>query len=109
MKRYAFLAIAIMMAISVCAKEKLKVLYVGGSANVETLFAEGLDPDMIKRSVKERMSHFDKFLRSRFTSVKSIHADDYTPLMSADYDVTIFDGTPKKISDYFWCDKIALV
>ncbi len=99
MKRYAFLAIAIIMAISVCAKEKLKVLYVGGSANVEVKFVEGLDPDMVKKSVKERMSHFDKFLRSRFTSVKSIHADDYTPSMSAGYDVTIFDGTPKKISD----------
>ena len=95
MKRYAFLAIAIMMAISVCAKEKLKVLYVGGSANV-VRSVEGLDPDMVKKSVKERMSHFDKFLRSRFTSVKSIHAEDYTPSMSADYDVTIFDGTPKR-------------
>ena len=51
MKRYAFLAIAIIMAISVCAKEKLKVLYVGGSANVEVKFVEGLDPDMVMKSV----------------------------------------------------------
>ena len=87
------MAAAIIIAVA-AQKEKLSVLYVGGSANFESMF-EKPDPKVLEKSVKERMGNFEKFLRSRFTKVKSIRADQYKYPMSADFDITIFDATPK--------------
>ena len=74
-------------------KSNLKVLYVGGSANVET-FGTKVDPDVVAQSVKERMASFEKFLKQYFKQVTIIHAADYKPALSDNYDVTIMDGTP---------------
>ena len=51
-----------------------------------------VDSVALAASVKERMAHFTKFLKKNFTNVKSIEGKDYTPEMSAAYDVTVFDG-----------------
>lgn len=90
--------LSLMIAVSALSmegvrKEKLSVLYVGGSANVESIFGD--KPAGFEKSKKERMENFGRFLRSRFTKVKVIDADKYTYPMSADYDVTVMDGTPR--------------
>ncbi len=87
------------MASSAEAKEKLRVLYVGGSPNIETMAREITDSAMLAKSVKERMTDFDKFLRQRFTTVKTINGKDYTPEMSDAYDVTVFDAKPRAIKE----------
>lgn len=79
------------------AKEKLKVLYVGGTPNFETVMKQNVDPAVLEASVKERMANYTKFLKQNFTTVKSIEGKDYTPAMSNDYDVTVFDGMPAAI------------
>ena len=102
MKRVFSLLTAILLAgtVTVSAKERLKVLYVGGSANFEVGFdAPERTQEEIDKSVKERMDHFTKFLRERFTTVKSVKADKYSPAMSAAYDVTIFDATPEPLEN----------
>ena len=49
------------------AKEKLNVLYVGGSANMETMGVSGIDSVALAASVKERTANFTKFLKKHFT------------------------------------------
>lgn len=95
MKRLFSLILVGMLAVSgLSAKVKLSVLYVGGTANMDPmLMAPGsVDSVALAASVKERMAHFTKFLKKNFTNVKSIEGKDYTPEMSAAYDVTVFDG-----------------
>ena len=48
---------------SLSAQEKLNVLYVGGSANIETFGTRDLDPAAVAASAKERTADFIKFLR----------------------------------------------
>lgn len=91
------LLMACVLSLHVYAKERVKVLYVGGSPNIETIGVEGLDSAEVAKSAKERMADFTKFLKSHFTSVTAIDAKEYTPAMSADYDVTVFDGLPTPI------------
>jgi hypothetical protein len=95
MKRLFSLILVGMLAVSgLSAKVKLSVLYVGGTANMDPmLMAPGsVDSVALAASVKERMAHFTKFLKKNFTNVKLIEGKDYTPEMSAAYDVTVFDG-----------------
>lgn len=97
MKRLFSLILVGMLAVSgLSAKVKLSVLYVGGTANMDPmLMAPGsVDSVALAASVKERMAHFTKFLKKNFTNVKLIEGKDYTPEMSAAYDVTVFDGEP---------------
>lgn len=77
------------------AKEKLNVLYVGGSANIETSGGTLVDSAELAASVKERMTNFTKFLKKHFTKVTAINGKDYDPNMSKNFDVTVFDGRPK--------------
>lgn len=81
-------------------KQQLRVLYVGGSPEFETvgLPKKPAQKD-IEKSAKARTAAFAKFLKTYFTTVKAIDAKDYTAALSDDYDVTIFDGTPKALKE----------
>lgn len=83
-------------------KTALRVLYVGGSPEFDTIGSRESDSDKISESAKERTAAFDKLLREYFTVVKSIDAKDYKPEMSKNYDVTIIDGRPQpyKVNKY---------
>ena len=97
MKKLFSLNLVGMLAVSgLSAKVKLSVLYVGGTANMDPILMSpgSVDSVALAASVKERMAHFTKFLKKNFTNVKSIEGKDYTPEMSAAYDVTVFDGRP---------------
>lgn len=97
MKKLATILIAAAMTLAVSAKEKLNVLYVGGSSNIETTGAGEVDPTAVAKSAKERAASFTKFLRKHFTDVTVVDAKDYTADMSKKFDVTVFDGRPKYI------------
>lgn len=75
-------------------KQKVSVLYVGGSSEIETIGTVDFDSALVAKMAKSRMASFSKFLKSHFRTVKVIDAKEYTAAMSDDYDVTVFDGTP---------------
>ena len=80
-------------------KQAVSVLYVGGSADLETA---GLEvppaPDVVAASAAERTAAFEKFLKKNFKTVKVVNAKDYNYTMSDAYDVTIIDGKPAPIA-----------
>ena len=76
------------------AKEKLNVLYVGGSANIYTSAGMNIDSAVLEASIKERTANFTKFLKKHFTKVTAVNGKDYDPNMSKNFDVTVFDGRP---------------
>lgn len=77
------------------AKQSLRVLYVGGSVDWPgTEVAIPRDPPADDPRVAERMKSFEELLRRHFTSVTVVHAKDYRQETSADFDVTVLDGTP---------------
>lgn len=78
-------------------KQKVSVLYVGGSSEIETIGTVDFDSALVAKMAKSRMASFSKFLKSHFRTVKVIDAKEYTAAMSDDYDVTVFDGTPVPI------------
>ena len=78
-------------------KVALRVLYVGGSPEFDTMGNRDADSLEIVKSAQERTASFDAYLRQYFTTVKSINARDYTPELSKHYDVTIIDGRPQPI------------
>ena len=85
---------AVLCLVATQAKEKVSVLYVGGSPDFNTI---GVPSDSVKiaKSIKERTADFTRFLKQKFTKVTAVDGKDYTPEMSGAYDVTIFDGKPK--------------
>ncbi|HEY8389053.1 MAG TPA: protein-disulfide reductase DsbD domain-containing protein [Parasegetibacter sp.] len=78
-------------------KQKLNVLYVGGSANWEKEAFSNKEEQ--EKDAARRMASFEAMLKRFFTDVKVIHANDYTQSMSLQYDVTVFDGTPKPVTE----------
>lgn len=76
--------------------QKLRVLYVGGSANWQPEHFEG-KPEELKKDIAQRVSSFEGMLKQYFTDVNVVDAADYSPSMSEQYDVTLMDGTPKPI------------
>lgn len=82
-------------------KKQLKVLYVGGSADIQTGYGTDVDPETVQKSVTERMAAFEQLLREYFTTVKVVEAKDYLAEMSDAYDVTIFDGKPRELTPAF--------
>ena len=76
-------------------KNKLKILYVGGSADHDTF---GRDTTGMAADVAVRMTAFERMLDEYFDDVTAIYADDYTPAMSDGYDVTVMDGMPRQIA-----------
>lgn len=75
-------------------KSDLKVLYVGGLPDFDTLI-EQHDSLEIAENVSLRMASFEKMLKQYFKHVTAIHAEDYTPALSKNYDVTVMDGIPQ--------------
>lgn len=75
-------------------KELLKVLYIGGSADIYLNTDQKLTPEQVEASVVKRMISFETLLNEYFTNVKVIRAKEYTQDLSKEYDVTIMDGTP---------------
>lgn len=96
MKRFFIVLSAAVIALSVMAKERVSVLYVGGSPDFDNI-AVKKDSVTVVKSAKIRTADFEKFLRQRFYKVKAIQGCDYTADMSKDYDVTVFDGRPKAL------------
>ena len=98
MKKLFFTLIIAVLGISVCVaqgnikKSNLRILYVGGSADLNPQNAK---PEALKASAESRMQAFEKFLKDYFKTVTVVHANDYKQEMSNDYDVTVLDGTPK--------------
>lgn len=74
-------------------KSGLKILYVGGAADI----TDG-DSLALQKSVDERKAAFEKMLKHYFESVSVVDAKDYRAEMSDDYDVTVMDGVPKPIT-----------
>ncbi len=104
MKKYLNALCGIMLCLvvgiqytSAQGKQKISVLYVGGSAEMETMGREDTDGKAVALSVKERMASFEKFLKSKFRTVKVVEGKEYTAALSDQYDVTIFDGLPTPI------------
>lgn len=77
-------------------KSNLKVLYVGGSPDVDYV---GNRPDsaVLAQSSAKRMASFDKMLKRYFRQVTVIRAQAYRPELSDNYDVTVMDGRPAPI------------
>lgn len=99
MRKQIFLWIlCLTLVVSVSAesikKSDLKILYVGGSSNMER-FGTKVDSLTHKKDAAVRMQSFENMLKRYFKSVKVVNAADYTPEMSKSYDVTVMDGTPK--------------
>lgn len=97
MKKILFLITAIILSIGIQAKEKVSVLYVGGSPDINSYGVGTTDSVALARSVKMRTEDFARFLKRHFTKVTAVDGKDYTPAMSDGYDVTIFDGCPTPI------------
>jgi hypothetical protein len=94
----AALAVASTVLASAPAQQPLRVLYVGGSIDwpdINEVVPKDPPPDDPR--VIERMKSFEELLRRHFTSVTVLHARDYRQEKSADYDVTVLDGTPPEL------------
>lgn len=81
----------------VAGLNKLRVLYVGGSANWENDTFK--TPEDKAKDVRRRTASFEGMLKQHFAEVKVVDAKAYTPELSDTYDVTVIDGTPKPIAD----------
>lgn len=77
-------------------KSDLRVLYVGGSPDIDNMSARP-DSALVAQSVVKRMASFEKMLKRYFKQVTVIHARDYRAALSDDYDVTVMDGKPTPI------------
>ena len=73
-------------------KSNLKVLYVGGSPELQMYKS----PDLEQADVRKRMASFGKMLKTYFNTVTVIDAKDYQASSSSDYDVTVIDGIVDK-------------
>lgn len=91
---FALLGLLMLQCVFAQGKQKVSVLYVGGSGEMETTGVSEVDSVELAKSVKARTASFSKFLKAHFRRVKVVDAKDYVPAMSADYDVTVFDGRP---------------
>ena len=82
-------------------KSDLKILYVGGSSDIE-VFGRNTDSATVQKDAMARTVSFEKMLKQYFKTVGVVQGKDYTMDLSDGYDVTIFDGkikelTPRKI------------
>ena len=83
-------------------KIDMNILYVGGSsdyaAGVEGM-SKGENTVSDPEIVKQRSDAFMGLLQTYFTNVTMVAGKDYSPELSAGYDVTVFDGTIPRKSD----------
>ena len=81
------------------AQEGPSVLFVGHDpAQPEPMFANMATPRTMALH-RERTPAFEALLRYHFDEVRVVHAADYTVALSDEYDVTIFDATPKALTE----------
>lgn len=77
---------------------EIRVLYLGGNSDWQNGRFGGsktfATEEEYQVSIEKRMDAFSQLLHNYFDSVTVMKAADYTPEMSANYDVTIFDGVP---------------
>lgn len=95
--RFILLAIALIgaMAMQAQKKQNLKILFVGGSPDINTMgFMEKPDSMALVRSAHKRTAAWVAMLKQYFTVVKAVQGSEYRQRMSDNYDVTIFDGKP---------------
>lgn len=93
-----FVLFASWMITGYCAGDKkpseLRILYLAGNSDwnpdARGMLAEGV----IEKGLELRKQAFGDLLRKYFSEVTVIEATDYSPEMSDEYDVTIFDGLP---------------
>lgn len=101
MKRHlTFLLIAFLVCIGAKAqveKTNLRVLYVSGHSDIETMGIASYDTAAHDKSVVERAAAWEQYLNQYFTTVKSVRGADYNYRMSYDYDVTVIDGIPQPV------------
>jgi hypothetical protein len=92
-------ALCFVLGLSAQKKQNVSVLYVYGSADLETTGLEVKpDPAVLAKSAAERTASFEKFLKKNFKTVKAVDAKDYHWSMSNNYDVTVLDGKPNPIA-----------
>jgi len=93
------LSLCFVLGLSAQKKQNVSVLYVYGSADLETSgLAVKPTPEVLAKSVAERTASFEKFLKKNFRTVKAVDAKDYHWSMSEGYDVTVLDGKPNPIA-----------
>ena len=80
-------------------KSDLKVLYVGGTADIQT-FAEKVDFVVLQKEIAKRTASFENMLKQYFETVAVVAGMDYTMDLSDDYDVTIFDGMIRELAPF---------
>ena len=101
MKRHlTFLLIAFLVCIGAKAqveKTNLRVLYVSGHSDIETMGIASYDTAAYDKSVVERAAAWEQYLNQYFTTVKAVRGADYNYRMSYDYDVTVIDGIPQPV------------
>ena len=99
-RQLSFLCMAFLVslaAMSQVKKTNLKVLYVGGHSDMETMGGASYDTIAHDKSVVERAAAWEQYLNQYFTTVKAVKASDYNYRMSYVYDVTIIDGNPQPV------------
>jgi hypothetical protein len=79
---------------SAVKKESLKVLFVGGSADISPYGDNKPTPEEKEASVQKRMKSFENLLKTYFTDVTSLKNRDFTEEIANGYDVIILDGVP---------------
>lgn len=94
------LALLVATGLQAQKKQNLKVLVVGGTPDFNSIgLATKPDSAKVAKSAKARTASWTAMLKKYFTTVKSVQGVDYKQSMSDNYDVTIFDGRPKAISE----------
>ena len=73
---------------------ELRILYLAGNSDWNPDARDILAEGVIEKGLELRKQAFGDLLRKYFSEVTVIQATDYSPEMSDEYDVTIFDGLP---------------
>ncbi|MBE0677777.1 MAG: redoxin domain-containing protein [Bacteroidales bacterium] len=81
---------------------RVSVLYVGYSPDRDLppnsyRTGAGISDERYREDMLSRMNDFESLLKKYFGRVTTVDARDYYEGMSADYDVTVFDGVPKPV------------
>ena len=74
----------------------LRVLLVGHDPAAPQVPFTDMAKERTYRLYRERTAAFEALLRYHFADVRVVYAGDYSPEMSDDVDVTVFDARPKQ-------------
>lgn len=94
----SLLPLIVTLSISAQSKTNIKVLYVGGKSDIQTIGVQKIDTVAVEKSAVERSASFTALLKKYFKAVKFVHQSEYKPELSDYYDVTVFDGTPAPLT-----------